>query len=111
MIEKLLVLFFCNVLFIGLKAFQQINVTDRKWKMVPATSMMMGMAEVFITGTIAAVFLHADDFDTKLYAGLTLGCAGALGATVSMWLHGKLEARNRTEDSPFWIAPDAPTQG
>lgn len=92
MIAALITLFFCNVVFIALKAFQQINVVERKWKLVPLTSFAMGQAEVWITGTIAAVFINSDSWETKLVAGVLMGLAGAIGASASMWVHGRLDA-------------------
>jgi uncharacterized membrane protein len=91
MVSALLLLFVCNVIFIALKAFQQINVVERKWKLVPITSFAMGQAEVWITGTIAAVFITSNSWETKVVAGLLMGIAGSLGATASMWVHNRME--------------------
>lgn len=80
---SLLAIFAASMLYVGLKAFQQLNVTLHKPLWVLPTS--FGLATV----EIALVVQYAQQgIDAALIAAV--GSGSGLGCLVSMWLHGRL---------------------
>lgn len=75
-----------NFTFIAAKAFQQLNVVHHKVALVPVTSLIMGLCEVFLWGGAAIAAVKGTTADMMIYA-ITLGVSGALGAIMSMYLH------------------------
>lgn len=69
-----------NFMFIGMKAFQQINVIHQHRLRVMITSNLLAFAEVFVIFTIAQRGFY-------LPLVLTIGMSGGLGALFAMRLH------------------------
>jgi len=87
--SALVILFVSNLVYVGLKAFQQRNVALDHDKAVLGTSLALGQAEIFLVGTTAAVFINAETVIQQMAAGFVLGVAGGIGALVSMRMHKK----------------------
>ena len=75
-------LFFTSLLFIALRAFQQLNVQHDRYLWVPPVTMMMAVVEVLSITTIVKA--------GTLYAAVPIAFGGVLGAWFSMWLHKRL---------------------
>ena len=73
-----ILLFITSFLFIFLKSFQQINVTQRHLAWIVPTSMLMAFSEVYIVATTAKT-----GWDFMLVLGIGLGSGlGSLSATL-----------------------------
>lgn len=70
--------FLCNIVYIGLKAFQQLNVMHDKYLWVFPISLAMALCETFTTKLIVS---------NTFWIFLPLGIGGGLGCIVSMKLH------------------------
>jgi len=77
---ELALIFASNFVFIGLKAFQQRNVTAEKYALIHITSMLMAAVEVYVIWKMA-------EHGPTLELVLTLGAAGGTGASLATWLH------------------------
>lgn len=74
--------FFAQLLFVFLKAFQQLNVQHhRVWWVVP-TSVLMATAEVVCVVEIIR--------QRTLWLAIPMGLGGGLGCLVAMLIHRKL---------------------
>lgn len=74
-------------LYVGLRSFQQLNVTGgHYWRVFP-TSLAMGVGDVVLVLLIVKT-------DT-LWIGVTNGVAGGLGCYLAMYLNSKYLNRNR----------------
>jgi len=71
------------VLFVALKAFQQLNVVHDQYKWVLPVSIGMGFCEVYIIAQVATQGFG-------LWLALAIGLGGAVGAMFSMWLHKRM---------------------
>ena len=69
-----------NFMFIGLKAFQQLNVIHNNYVLVILTSHLLAFGEVFVIYTIAAQGYF-------LPLVLTIGVSGAAGCLFAMRFH------------------------
>lgn len=75
-------LFFTSILFIALRAFQQLNVQHDRYLWVPPCTALMATVEVLSITTIVK--------SGTLMAAIPLACGGVLGCWFSMWLHKRL---------------------
>lgn len=72
-------LFFTSLLFIALRAFQQLNVQHDRYMWVPPTTFLMAVTEVLTITTVVK--------SGTLMAAIPMACGGVLGCWFSMWLH------------------------
>lgn len=68
--------FIVSFVYIYLKAWQQINVMQKRYKAVPVVAMLMALCEVTTVGLI----VH-----TSFWLFIPIGIGGALGCLLSMW--------------------------
>ena len=78
-------LLFTSLIFIALRAFQQLNVQHDRYLWVAPTSLCMAVVEVM---TITNVVKSG-----SLLAAAPLGIGAVLGCWFSMWLHRRMRAR------------------
>ena len=83
---KYLALFLSSLVFIAMRAFQQLNVQHNRYAWVPPVTAMMAVCEVLTVTTIIKV--------SSLSAAIPLTFGGVLGCWFSMWLHKKMRERN-----------------
>lgn len=82
-------LFLSSLVFIAMRAFQQLNVQHHRYLWVPPVTAFMAICEVLTVGGIIKV--------GSLYAAIPLTFGGVLGCWFSMWLHKKLRDRQQGE--------------
>ena len=68
--------FIVSFVYIYLKAWQQINVMQKRYKAVPVVAMLMALCEVTTIGLV----VH-----TSFWLFIPIGIGGALGCLLSMW--------------------------
>ena len=68
--------FTVSFVYIYLKAWQQINVMQKRYKAVPLVSILMALCEVTTIGLV----VH-----TSFWLFIPIGIGGALGCLLSMW--------------------------
>lgn len=97
-------LFFANLIFIFLKAFQQKNVTGNKFGLVVPTSFGMAIFEYFIIGSIAVATVNSHGVLAHLTNVFAIGAGAGLGAVFAMILHNGLysEGGIREEFRRHW---------
>jgi hypothetical protein len=71
-----------SYVFVGLKAFQQLNVVRGLYRWVLPTSLAMAACEVYVVANIARM-------GVSLPLVLSLGVGAGLGAMTSMAAHGR----------------------
>lgn len=79
---NLITVLLANFLFIGLRAFQQLNVMHSRYQWVLPTSTLMAFCEVFVIAQIAI-----NGFTIPIVLAIAIG--GGTGCMLSMWLHSK----------------------
>lgn len=77
--------FFCNITYIGLKAFQQLNVVHDKYLWVLPLSLSMALCETFTTKLIIA---------NSFWIFIPLGLGGGIGCILAMLLHKFMRKEN-----------------
>lgn len=82
-----LYLFLSSVVFICMRAFQQLNVQHERYLWVPPVTAMMAMCEVL---TVTAIIKVAN-----LTAVIPLTLGGVLGCWFAMWFHKKMRERSK----------------
>lgn len=83
--EQYFALFVASLVFIAMRAFQQLNVQHHRYMWVPPVTAMMAVCEVLtITGIVKA---------DSLYAVIPLTFGGVLGCWFSMWFHKYMRER------------------
>lgn len=81
-------LFGASLVFIAMRAFQQLNVQHHRYMWVPPVTVMMALCEVLtITGIIKA---------NSLWSVIPLAGGGILGCWFSMWFHQYMRNRGNT---------------
>lgn len=96
MIATYILTFLAQTTYVFLKAFQQLSVIHDKRKWITPVSILMGLCEVFIMGTIAVVAVAVGGFWPLLILGLSLGLGGGVGALLGMGLHKRLRTNGKT---------------
>lgn len=71
-----IIAFLVSFVYIYLKAWQQINVMQKRYKAVPVVAMLMALCEVTTVGLI----VH-----TSFWLFIPIGVGGTLGCLLSMW--------------------------
>lgn len=80
-----LLLFLASMVYIAMRAFQQLNVQHERYLWVPPVTALMAVCEVTtLTSVIKA---------SSLFAAIPLACGGVLGCWFSMWLHKYLREK------------------
>lgn len=77
-----LVLFLNSLAFIGLRAFQQLNVQHDRFWWIPPTSLGMAVCEIV---TITKVVQHG-----SLWAAIPMAAGAVLGSWCAMYMHKRL---------------------
>lgn len=77
-----LILFGTSLLYIALRAFQQLNVQHSRYLWVPPVTVLMALTEVLSITTIIKT--------GSLLAAIPMAVGGVLGCWFSMWLHKRL---------------------
>lgn len=72
--------FVASLVFVGLKAFQQLNVVHGQYLAVLPTSLAMAACEVFVVANVARAGWHWP----LVFA---VGIGAGLGCCASMWIH------------------------
>lgn len=75
--------FSAMLVFIALKAFQQLSVVHDQYWLITPISVAMGFCEVYIIASVSK-----SGFSPLL--ALVIGLGGAVGAMFSMYLHKKI---------------------
>lgn len=81
--------FAASLLYVFLKATQQLNVVLNVRRWILPVSLGMGLLEVFIVGTVSITAVKVGGFWPLFGLGLSLGGGGAVGCLSAMWLHRK----------------------
>lgn len=76
-----------NFAFIGLKAFQQLNVVHGEKMLVFITSHLMALTEVFLIATYA----HAGPVWPLI---LTVGTSAGMGSVAAIWIRQRFFRHN-----------------
>lgn len=76
------ILFFTSLLFIAMRAFQQLNVQHDRYLWVPPTTTLMAVCEV---ASITTIIQQA-----TLLSAIPLAMGGVLGCWFSMWFHKRM---------------------
>jgi len=84
---SLILLFFTSLMFISLRAFQQLNVQHDRYMWVPPTTMMMAVCEVL---SITTIFKNP-----TLWSAVPMALGGVLGCWFSMWFHKYMRSKKR----------------
>lgn len=71
-----------SYLFVGLKAFQQLNVVRGLYRWIMPTSLAMAACEVYVVANIARM-------GVSFLLVLCIGVGAGLGAMTSMAAHGR----------------------
>jgi hypothetical protein len=87
----LIMLLFTNYLYVGMRAFQQLNVVNNRWLWIPPTTFVMACVEVYNLITIVK--------QENYWAVVPMTIGGALGCWSSMWYHNRAK-RKEKECSP-----------
>lgn len=74
--------FFVSLVYIFIKAFQQLNVVHDAYKWVVPCSLMMAASEVFVISMVAT--------NKEWWLFLPMGLGAGCGAMISMFLHKRL---------------------
>jgi uncharacterized membrane protein YfcA len=77
-----LVLFVTSLVFIALRAFQQLNVQHDRYLWVPPTTLGMALCEVTSIATIVKI--------GSWHAALPMAVGGVLGCWAAMYAHRRL---------------------
>lgn len=80
-----LALFCTSLVFIAMRAFQQLNVQHHRYLWVPPVTAAMAICEVL---TVTAIIKTG-----SLTAAIPLTAGGVLGCWFSMWLHKRLREK------------------
>jgi uncharacterized membrane protein YfcA len=84
----LLLAFLASLCFIGLKSWQQQNVTHEQYWLIPPTSMAMAFFEVYI---IAKVAQQGHSWGLVV----AIGAGAGIGSLVATWLHRRMRDGRR----------------
>ena len=84
-----------NFIFIFLKAFQQKNVMHNRYASMFLTSQFMGAMEVFVVGSVAAIWVMGDSLAMKALLAIGVGTCGGLGSIAGCVLHNWMEGRRK----------------
>lgn len=86
-----LTLFGTSAVFIGLRAFQQLNVQHDRFWWVPPTTAMMALVEM------AQILIVVKE--NSLWSAVPIACGGILGCWASMYYHRRLRQRSKNGTS------------
>lgn len=78
--------FFASLCFIGLKSWQQQNVTHEHYWWIPPTSMAMAFFEVYIIAKVAQQ-------GHSLSLVMAIGAGAGIGSLLATWLHKRMRTR------------------
>jgi uncharacterized membrane protein YfhO len=78
-------LFITSLIFIGLRAFQQLNVQHDRYLWVPPTTACMAVVEITQLLTVVK--------QGTLLAAIPVAIGGVLGCWLSMYYHAKLRSK------------------
>lgn len=76
-----------TLVYVFLRAFQQLNVVNGHYWRVPMTSVAMGIGDV----VLIMLVVKAD----TIWMGVTNGIGGALGCCLAMYINSKLRKGER----------------
>lgn len=97
MLSILLTQFFLSILYVMLKAWQQLNVVhDNFWWIFP-TSIGMATAEVYTVHNIMAA-------GWSIWYIASMGIGASIGSCIAMYLHKKMRARGATKTEDIQAA-------
>jgi uncharacterized membrane protein len=94
---ELAALFACYFVFIGLRAFQQINVQYEQAKMIVPTSVAMASVEVYV---IAALASRGWGWVTVAVYGLAAGLGSLLAMKIQRRLRDWWNDKKKKEQGP-----------
>ena len=78
-------LFGMAYLSVGVRAFQQQNVTQHRFKLIVPTSYVFSFVDLFVLYYGLAQFEHE-----PILTGLTVGTAAWMGAWTAIYLHSRM---------------------
>lgn len=84
-------LFLSALGLVACKSFQQENVVNRKWKLVPPTSYIFAFFELLLLDGGIGVLGGEGSI---VVASAAMGTGAWIGAFTSMYIHDRLELRN-----------------
>jgi hypothetical protein len=90
MIATYAAVFFAYLVYVFFRAFQQLNVMHHRMLWIMPVSLMMGLIDVFVMGTIAVVAVDIGRGWQLMGVGISMGLGGAVGAIVAMLVHRRL---------------------
>jgi len=77
--------FFCSLLLVSVKAFQQLNVQHSRYILVPPTSIVYAFAEVLLVYRMATA--------QSIWIAVPIAAGSAIGCVVAMLLHSRLRKK------------------
>jgi len=80
-----IILFFTSLLFIALRAFQQLNVQHDRYLWVPPTTLGMACCEVTTIGLVVKA--------ATLWSALPMAAGGILGCWGAMYFHKRMRRK------------------
>lgn len=89
-------LFVCYFVFIGLRAFQQINVQNHQLMLVVPTSLLMAAMEVFVITTLAK---QGYGLVLVLVYGVSAGLGSLTAMHIQKWYRARLERKKSAQTS------------
>jgi ABC-type multidrug transport system permease subunit len=85
---ELLFAFFASLAFVGLKSWQQQNVTHEQYLLIPPTSFAMAFFEVYIIATVARS-------DGGMELVMAIGAGAGIGSMLATYLHKRMRDASR----------------
>ena len=89
--------FFASLVYVGLKATQQLNVVYHiVWAIIPV-SYGMALCEFFLVGYIAMATVEAVSLGEQAWLIFQIGTGAGTGAVFSMILHKRIRKENEKQ--------------
>lgn len=85
--------FFLSLLYVALRATQQLNVVFHRVVWIIPVSYGMALCDVLLVGFIAVAAVNAVSFWEKAWLVFQIGTGGAVGAIFSMILHKRMRGK------------------
>lgn len=81
-------LVFCaSATFVFFRAFQQLNVVNKRYLLVIPTSILMGVCEVYVVANVVQLGFNG-------WLILNSGVGAGLGCMGAMWIHDKMKTND-----------------
>ena len=76
----------CTMIYVFLRSFQQLNVTQARYVLILPISLLMGATDVYLIGraALSAAGGHVDPWMMLAY-----GFGGGIGSIIAIWTHNR----------------------